>query len=431
MCNHDLHHRREKRRKILEREVGCQMARHSHLEAADKPRNGTKGTCSRCGKEKRIESSGMCSRCYNIAKKKGVCEDCGEHAVLRAGKCDSCYRHANYSGRCEICNTESVLKKGICPKCYSKQNKMGICRTCGAEDRLTNGLCQSCWDRDHRGGSCSKCGHEGPLRDSLCSTCYKKKNNGGECKICKKSGSLTDGMCGTCYNREHYRGLCDSCGSYGQLTDDYCRTCWNSKDTMSDCAKCHNHAVIDQNGVCGKCSHKMNNVGICSICGKERPIVFGQMCRICYADRADGVRQYMRSSIKRVLQKLLGKDNFEKDSDEIFLRGIEDPFQADFELRDLTGRWCPAQYFNSKDEWSHKYGEVEDFKVFYEKYLRPKNYIMFTSDHSKPVALRQYLIDRNFLQPDGQPYGKPITERKEKPALSKRDSRPLSEESRE
>lgn len=423
MSTQELKLRRQKRKLALERCRGCKLTRFSdgelHIHKEAKPKNNSQGVCKRCGKTKRIHSKGMCATCYDKDSQKGFCEECNENAVLRDGKCDSCYKNENYSGRCELCKkSDKALKKGLCSTCYKKQHFIGICRECHKEDTLTKGLCNACWDNAHRDGSCSSCGHEGQLKAGLCSTCYKKKNLSGECKTCQKEGVLTDGLCKTCYDKEHYSGLCDSCGDFGVLISGYCRTCHNKKDAMGECKKCNNLAILDHHGVCEKCSRTKHDVGICRVCAKERPLVFANMCLECYQDKANGIQHYMRSSIRKIIERLVGKDNINKDPEEIFLKGAEEPFKADFEIRDLTGKWCPTQYFQSRQEWSSNYKSVENFKAFYEKYLQPKNYIMFTTDHAKPEAIKQYLIDRGFLQPTGLPYGKNIT-RKQGP-LSKR-----------
>lgn len=404
----ELRDRREKRKTFFHHCHGCRFTRFSA-----KPKNETVSACRRCGKEKRIHADGMCSRCYDKENSKGLCKECDQRAVLRAGLCDSCYRKEHMTGKCSQCKKQDVLVgNGMCRKCYTKNDFRGICRDCGEEGRLSKGLCSSCWDKENRSGSCKQCGHVGSLRDGYCSTCYKNKDEKAECKICGNVRPLSAGLCRTCYDKEHYSGVCDSCGDFGVLVKGYCRSCYDSQGEMSECTKCGNSAVLDHNGICQKCSKKQYDVGLCRVCAKERPLVFGNMCMECYKNKSEGIQHYMKSSLKRIIERLLGNKNFKKDPEEIFLRGEKDPFQADFEMRDLNGKWCPGQYFNSKDEWSYRYKNVVEFKDFYHKYLKPKNYIMFTSMHSRPEIIKQYLIDRGFLQPTGLPYGKKMTMKK-------------------
>jgi len=161
-----------------------------------------------------------------------------------------------------------------------------------------------------------------------------------------------------------------------------------------------------------------NDMGLCKVCGRERVLIFANLCLECYEDKSEGINHYMKSSIKKILKKLLGKKNFRTEVEEIYLDGEQEPFKPDFEIRDLNGKWCPAQYFNSKEEWVEKHRNVLNFKDFYKKYLQKKNYIMFTPDTSRPEEIKKYLMDRGFLQPNGLPYGKKVTRRK---PLSKRE----------
>lgn len=284
---------------------------------------------------------------------------------------------------------------------------------------MTNGLCNNCWDQTNRRGVCKSCSREAVLKDGLCSTCYKKDRLQGKCKECGNEGTMTDGYCKTCYDKEHYSGLCSSCGDFGVLIKDYCRTCHDKQDEMAPCKKCDNISVLDHNGICEKCAAGSAKMGICSACGRERSLAFGKMCLECYRDKSEGIQHYMKSSVKKILHRILGKDNFRKSGEEIFLKGEEQPFSPDFELRDLTGKWCPGQYFNSREEWVAQFKDAIQFKEFYQKYLKSKNYIMFTTEHGQPDAIKQYLISRNFLQPNGLPYGKKVTK---KPEMSKRDT---------
>lgn len=419
MHDTELKKRRARRKQLLEHPVGCMMNKYGAIVFAKSPKNDSISTCTRCGKEKRIHSGGICSNCYDKKHAKGVCKECSKHAVLRKELCDNCYRNKYYQGKCRICKKTDVLRKELCQQCYKKHSFLGICRECGKENHLTKGLCNHCWDFQNRRGTC-KCGNEGSLRDSLCSTCYKRKNAKGECKLCGSSGVLTDGMCKTCYDKENYRGVCDSCGNVGVLVNKYCRTCHDQQDKMETCEKCNNIAILDHNRICNKCKYKEYDISVCRVCGKERPIVFGNMCLECYKNKAQGIRHYMKSSMKKLLSRLLGKDNFNIKVQEIYLKGEREPFQPDFELMDLTGRWCPAQFFNSREDWSAQYKNVLQFKEFYNKFLKPRNYIMFTCDHSHPESLKKYLTDRGFLQPDGLPYGKKITKKDTERPLSKR-----------
>jgi hypothetical protein len=150
-------------------------------------------------------------------------------------------------------------------------------------------------------------------------------------------------------------------------------------------------------------------VGVCRVCAKEKPIVFSGMCQGCYEEKTKGVTHYMKSSIKKMLQKLLGKKNFRSKTEEVYLPGESEPYSPDFELRDLRGKWCPGEYFNDRKEWQEKYKDVIEFKDFYDNYLKKKNYILFNPKMGTPEAMQEYLIERGFLQSNGLPYGKNVT----------------------
>lgn len=372
--------------------------------------------CSKCDKEKPIKAGGLCSRCYDVENNTGRCESCREEGVLRTGLCDRCYREKHYTGRCEICHKENTLKDGLCDHCYNKGLFREKCN-CGSRAMLENGVCLDC--RSKRTASdeaaCKECGRSMPLKKGLCSTCYKKENYTGNCKICNNELPLTDGLCRTCYDKEHYAGFCDSCGNYGVLIRSYCRSCFDHQEEMLPCQKCGRRAIVDHNGLCKICATGDKNIGVCRVCAKNRPLTVGEMCLECYKEKATGVQHYMRSSIKKVLKRILGKDNVSSDVEEIFLQGQKEPFTPDFLLRDLNGKWCPAQFFNSKSDWDEEYKSAIDFKQFYDDYLRPKNYIMFSSQHGNPEILTSYLKERGFLAPNNLPYGKKVTQK-----LSKR-----------
>lgn len=404
--------RREERLNRLERIQTIGLQKCSALSK----RYGKKATCSHCGKNKTIHSNSMCYSCYADSTAKGICKECKKRGVLKTGLCDSCYRKENYTGVCSQCGRTKVLKNKLCSTCYKRSGYWGHCRQCHEEDSLTGGLCGKCWDNENREGKCSSCGEEARLTKGKCGSCYNNTKEEGECEQCENKSVLISGLCRTCYDKDRYGGFCQSCGDYGVLVTDYCRSCYDHKDEMGSCAKCNNFAVLDHNNICHKCTHQGS--GICKVCAKEKPIVFSGMCQNCYEEKTEGITHYMKSSVKKIIERLLGKKNFRTDAEEIYLEGESDPYKADFEMRDLRGNWCPAEYFNNKGEWREKYKDVYEFKDFYDNYLKPRNYILFTPEIGTPEKLKEYLIDRGFLQSNGLPHGKNVTKKKTKTQIS-------------
>lgn len=205
--------------------------------------------CSSCGevkpRVKRLESGGLCRRCYNHARRE-ICSRCGQHRTpttrTEAGEplCGHCARRTHPCGRCGAIAQIQAITDGVrvCQRCYQRPARP--CGRCGrllpVAARYQNGdadVCHHCYRTPEQ--ICGVCDQTGPVHTTnwplgpVCTSCYRKTlrdpRNCGACGQVKALiGRSADGaaICGPCANVD-LDYLCAQCGAAGEAH--FARTC--------------------------------------------------------------------------------------------------------------------------------------------------------------------------------------------------------------
>jgi hypothetical protein len=237
---------------------------------------GSTGTCTRCGRVRRINArrpeGGICSACYDkdeqVVTECGgcgrtrraaarmpdgtarcqfcatgparTCSACGQQRTVagstQAGPvCASCYQAPQRPcGRCgqthKIARRATASDPDLCYGCY--QGAVAVCSACGETrscQRISSGspICRSCRTRPPR--PCSRCGRDRPVQAEgpagpVCVGCYEHvRRHPAECAGCgvvrPLIGSSEQGrpVCGPCAGAPRLDYTCRECGRGGEI----------------------------------------------------------------------------------------------------------------------------------------------------------------------------------------------------------------------